>query len=406
MSKDPINRWVVLAASVVINLCIGASYAWSVFQKPLVDWFGWSTSETSLAFALSLGIVPLPMIIGGRIQDRIGPMKVIFIGGLLFGAGTIGTGFARSVNMLYATYGILGGLGVGAIYACTVANTVKFFPDKRGLASGLIAAGFGSGAVLFAPLASWLIELYGVLATFKILGTMYLIVILGLSFLIKTAPSGYAPEGWTAPAGSIISTAADKNWRQMLADPKFYVLWCVYALGTISGLMLIAHASPLAQEIIHLSPQTAAVTVSVLAMANMSGRILWGWVSDRIGRLPTVVAMFVLGAFAMATLAAVSGLTGFVVVLIIVGLCFGGFLGIFPSITADAFGPKNLGMNYGIMFTAFGFAGVVGPRLAATFKELHQGNYTYAMLIAAALSVVGIVLTLLLIFTNRERSKE
>jgi len=404
MPANRINRWLVLAASVVINLCIGSAYAWSVFQKPLIDLFGWSTSETSLVFTISLGVVPVAMIIAGKIQDKAGPKTVVLIGGIFFGLGIVGAGFTDSLGVLYATYGITGGIGIGTIYACTVANTVKLFPDKRGLASGLVAAGFGSGAVLFAPLSTWLINAYGVLSAFKILGTGYLILIPALSWFIKAAPPGYAPAGWVPPANSSHSAAAvDKDWRQMLRDPKFYILWCVYTLGTISGLMIIAHASPFGQEIVKLAPQTAAMAISALALANTGGRIFWGWVSDKIGRFSTVVVMFVLGGMAMLLLPAVSGLIAFVLVLIVVGLCFGGFMGIFPSITADAFGPKNLGMNYGIMFTGFGLAAFVGPRLAATVKELYHGDYTHAFLIAAALSLLGVFLTLVLVFTNKAR---
>lgn len=406
MPTNAINRWLVLTASVVINLCIGSSYAWSVFQKPLVDLFGWSTSATSLVFTISLGVVPAAMIVAGKIQDKVGPKTVVLVGGILFGAGIIGAGFTDSLRVLYSTYGLLGGIGTGTIYACTVANTVKLFPDRRGLASGLVAAGFGSGAVLFAPLATWLIHSYGVLAAFKILGAGYLTLIPVLSWFIQTAPPGYAPAGWVPPASSTRgAAAADKDWRQMLRDPKFWALWSIYTLGTISGLMIIAHASPFGQEVLKLAPQTAAVAISALALANTGGRVFWGWISDKIGRFSTVVAMFVLGGLVMLVLPAVSGLMAFVAVLIVIGLCFGGFMGIFPSITAEAFGPKNLGMNYGVMFTAFGLAGFVGPRLAATAKELNHGDYTHAFLSAAALSLLGVGLTLVLILTRRSPTR-
>jgi OFA family oxalate/formate antiporter-like MFS transporter len=399
MSDSRINRWLVLTSSVIINLCIGSAYAWSVFQKPLIDVFHWSTSDTSLVFTISFGIVPLAMIVAGKIQDKVGPKTVILVGGFLFGGGILGAGFTHSLAVLYTTYGITAGIGMGTVYACTVANTVKLFPDRRGLASGLVAAGFGSGAVLFAPLSTWLINSYGVLTAFTILGTGHLILIPVLSWFVKAAPPGYAPAGWLPPANPSRSAAAvDKDWTQMLRDPSFYLLWCVYTLGTISGLMIIAHASPYGQEIVKIAPQTAAMVVSALALANTGGRIFWGWVSDKVGRFSTVVVMFVLGGIAMLVLPAVSGLVPFVMVLIVVGLCFGGFMGIFPSITADAFGPKNLGMNYGVMFTAFGLAAFVGPRLAATVKELYDGDYTHAFLIAAAQSLVGIVLTLVLVF--------
>lgn len=397
MSSNHINRWLVLISSVVINLCIGSAYAWSVFQKPLIDLFSWSTADTSLAFTIALAIVPIAMIVAGRLQDRIGPKKVIFAGGVLFGIGIIGAGFTHSLGVLYLTYGITGGIGIGTTYACTVANTVKFFPDRRGLASGLIAAGFGLGAVLFAPVSTMLIDAFGVLAAFKGLGAVYLTLIPVLSLFIKAAPAGYAPAGW-APAAcpSNPVTVVDKNWKQMLADPRFYVLWCVYLIGTVSGLMIIAHASPFGQEIIKITPQVAAMAVGVLALANTGGRIFWGWVSDRIGRFNTILVMFLLSGIVMLVLPGVSGLMGFVAALIVVGLCFGGFMGIFPSITADLFGPKNLGMNYGLMFTAFGAAAIIGPRLAAMAKESSGGDYTQAFLVAAALSAVGIVLGLVL----------
>jgi OFA family oxalate/formate antiporter-like MFS transporter len=395
MSETPVNRWLILISSVLINLCIGSAYAWSVFQKPLISMFQWSTSDASMAFTLSLSLVPLAMIVAGKIQDQSGPKRVIFAGGLIFSAGIIGAGFTSSLGFLYLTYGVLGGFGIGAIYACTVANTVKFFPDKRGLASGLVVAGFGSGAVLIAPLATTLIQAYGVLAAFQILGVAYLVLISVCSLFIQTAPAGYRPPGWVPPAPTAATiSGTDKNWRQMLVDPMFYVLWGMYTIGTISGLMVIGHASPIGQEVIKLSPQTAALAISFLALANTAGRIFWGWVSDKIGRYSAVMAMFIMAGGMMFALTQVSTFIPFVLVLMAVGLCFGGFMGIFPSITADMFGPKNLGMNYGIIFTAYGAAAFIGPRLAARFKEMNNGDYTQAFLIAASLSVIGIALTL------------
>ena len=158
MSDKPINRWLILLSGILINLCIGAAYAWSVYQKPLINLFKWSTKEASLAFTISCLMVPLAMIVAGKIQDQKGPKMVIFGGGIIYAAGIIGAGFTSNLTILYLTYGLLGGIGIGTIYACTVANTVKFFPDKRGLASGLVVAGFGSGAVVLAPLSSALIE--------------------------------------------------------------------------------------------------------------------------------------------------------------------------------------------------------------------------------------------------------
>jgi OFA family oxalate/formate antiporter-like MFS transporter len=365
--------------------------------------FKWSTKETSLAFTLSCVLVPLAMIVAGKIQDQKGPKMVIFGGGIIFGLGIIGAGFTNSLSFLYMTYGVLGGIGIGTVYACTVANTVKFFPDKRGLASGLVVAGFGSGAVVLAPLSSALIESYGVLATFKILGVAYLVLISACTTLVKTAPPGYRPAGWTPPPATATTiTGTDKNWREMLSDPMFYVLWSIYLIGCVSGLMIIGHASPIGQEVIKLSPATAAMCVGFLALANTAGRIFWGWVSDKIGRYNAVKIMFILAGLMMFTLTQVTTFVPFVVVLMAIGLCFGGVMGIFPSITADAFGAKNLGMNYGIIFTAWGAAGIVGPLMAGHFKEINKGDYTQAFLIAAGLSVIGVMLTFVLQYNKKK----
>jgi len=391
------NRWLILLSSLIINLCIGSAYAWSVFQKPLIVLFGWTTTEASLAFTLSLSIVPLAMIIAGKIQDQKGPKFVIFTGGIIFGAGIIGAGFSQSLDQLYLTYGLLGGVGI--IYACTVANTVKWFPDRRGLASGLVVAGFGSGAVLLAPLATALIQAFDVLTSFKLLGCAYLVVISVFAQFVQVAPAGYRPPGWTPPVPSStatsLATGVDKNWKEMLADPSFYVLWGMYTIGTISGLMIIGHAAPIGQELIKLTPQAAAIALSFLALSNAFGRIAWGWISDKIGRYPSCIAMYVVVGITMFLLSGVSEFTQFVLALMAIGLCFGGFMGIFPSITADMFGPKNLGMNYGIIFTAYGTAAFIGPRLAARIKEINNGDYSQAFIIAASLSLVGILLTLI-----------
>ncbi|WP_342467011.1 MULTISPECIES: OFA family MFS transporter [Sporomusa] len=375
-------------------MCVGASYAWSVYQKPLIDMFKWSTNEVSLAFTLSFGLVPLAMIIAGKFQDQQGPKRVIFWGGVIYSSGIIGAGFTTSLSFLYMTYGVLCGLGIGTIYTCTVANTVKFFPDKRGLASGLVVAGFASGAVILAPLSSTLIEAYGVLNTFKLLGCAYLLIISVCTLLVETAPPDYRPAGWNPPAPSTAAiVGTDKNWREMLVDPTFYILWGMYTIGCVSGLMVIGHASPIAQEVIKLDSQTAAMAVSFLALANTAGRILWGWVSDKIGRYNAVMIMFILAGAMMFAMTKVSTLLPFMAVLMTVGLCYGGVMGVFPSITADMFGSKNLGVNYGIIFTAFGAAAVIGPRLASHFKELNSGDYNQAFLISAGLSIIGILLT-------------
>lgn len=388
------NRWAILVAMFIINLCVGSAYAWSVFQKPLIELFKWSTSETSLAFSISLFVIPLAMIVGGRVQPIKGPKFLMFTGGIIFSCGIIAAGYTRSLLSLYLTYGMMSGFGIGFIYGTGISNSVKWFPDKRGLAAGLVAAGFALGAVINAPIANMLVLKYGVLDTFHYLGIGYLVVTLISSQFVSAPPPGYVPEGWIPPVAGVGGVSHDKDWTEMLRDPLFYVLWMMYTIACVSGLMIIGHASPIGQEVIKLDPVTAAFAVSLMALANTGGRVLWGISSDKLGQYPTLVTMFVLSAVMMALLNYVGSLVPFVLVISVIAACFGGFFAIFPSITADLFGAKNLSMNYGILFTSYGVAAFIGPRLAARVKEINQGDYSVAFYTAAILCVFAIGLTL------------
>lgn len=391
------KRWFILGASLIINLCIGSGYAWSVYAGPLIKTFGWTAAATALTFTIANAISPICMITGGKIQDKFGPKWVIFSGGILFGGGILLSGFTKSLTWLYISYGIIAGNGMGLVYSCTIANTVKFFPDKRGLVSGLATAGYGFGPVLLAPISQSLIASNGVLFTFRTLGTVYIIIILIGSQFIAKAPAGYKPEGWEPPAVTSNSavTGKDKTWSQMLADPLFYLLFTMLTIGATSGLMIISQASPIAQEIIGVSPQQAAFAVSLVAIANMSGRVGWGAISDKIGRYNALPIMYLISAAAMFSLSTVgNGQFGlFIIFAMLIGFCFGGFMGVFPALTADSFGPKNNGVNYGFMFAGFALGGYIGPIMAATIKSSNNGDYTNAFLIAVAMSLVGIAIT-------------
>ncbi len=396
MSKKSPNRWIILLACVIINLCLGAGYAWSVFQTPLIEQFGWTTSQASLAFSLSFGMVPIAMIIFGPLQDRKGPKKITFGGGILFGLGLLATGSINSLIGLYLTYGVIAGMGIGMAYGCCVATPVKWFPDKRGLAGGLTAAGFGSGAIVFAPLAVSLIEKFNVMSTFKILGIAFLIVICLCALLVQEPKKEGQEEKKGTQNVSALANSNDATAREMLKTGKFYILWAMYIIGCISGLMIIGHASPIAQEQIGLTPQVAAVAVSIIGLANTLGRIVWGSVSDKMGRYKTLILMYIMAGVMMVLLNGARSFGMFIITVSGIALCFGGFLGIFPSITADNFGTKNLGVNYGFVFTAFGLAAIIAPRMAAVIKESSGGDYGRAFIISALLSIAGIILTLII----------
>lgn len=402
------KRWFVLAASLIINLCIGSGYAWSVYAGPLSATFGWTAAATALTFTISNAVSPVCMITGGKIQDKFGPKWVIFAGGILFGGGIFLSGMTKSLTWIYISYGILAGFGMGLVYSCTIANTVKFFPDKRGLVAGLATGGYGFGPVLLAPISQSLIANYGVLYTFKVLGVVYLVVLLVGSQFIMTAPPGYKPEGWEPPVITGKSSAVsgkDKTWSQMLADPLFYLLLIMLTIGATSGLMIIGQASPIAQEVVGVAPEKAAFAVSLVAIANMTGRIVWGAVSDKIGRYNALPIMYLVSASAMFALTTVGAgqFAVFLIAAMLVGFCFGGFMGVFPALTADCFGAKNNGVNYGFMFSGFALGGYIGPIMAATIKAQNGGDYTKAFLIAAAMSIIGIAFTFVVRKMNKSR---
>ncbi|MCI3029113.1 OFA family MFS transporter [Desemzia sp. C1] len=388
--KQEKNRWLILIAAIITNLALGAGYAWSVFQTALLETnTDWTLSETSLAFSISFAMVPVGMIICGPIVDKHGGKKVVLAAGLLFGLGMFLTGFANSIIMLYLTYGVILGLGIGAGYGTATALTVKWFPDKKGLAGGLTAAGFGSGAILLAPIATNMIESVGVNDTFKILGGILLVVICASSFVMENPPVKEKVVGLTSDK--------DKNYKEMLRDSNFWILWAIYTFAATSGLMVIGHAANLAS---YYSLGAGAVIVMVVGLANTLGRIFWGSVSDKIGRCKTVMIMFIVSGTGLIllnfanTLGAVAGIAG----LIFIALSFGGFLGSFPGITAENCGASKSASNYGWMFTAYGIASILGPSLASSIRE-STGSYSMALLISAGMALVGA--GMILFYMNR-----
>lgn len=388
--KQEKNRWLILIAAIITNLALGAGYAWSVFQTALLETnTDWTLSETSLAFSISFAMVPVGMIICGPIVDKHGGKKVVLAAGLLFGLGMFLTGFANSIIMLYLTYGVILGLGIGAGYGTATALTVKWFPDKKGLAGGLTAAGFGSGAILLAPIATNMIESVGINDTFKILGGILLVVICASSFVMENPPVKEKVVGATSDK--------DKNYKEMLRDSNFWILWAIYTFAATSGLMVIGHAANLAS---YYSLGAGAVIVMVVGLANTLGRIFWGSVSDKIGRYKTVMIMFIVSGTGLIllnfanTLGAVAGIAG----LIFIALSFGGFLGSFPGITAENWGASKSASNYGWMFTAYGIASILGPSLASSIRE-STGSYSMALLISAGMALVGA--GMILFYMNR-----
>lgn len=397
------RRWLVLLFACLTNLCLGSVYAWSVFAAPMGEYLGTitgtgiTTADLAIVYTVANSVGPITMISGGWINDRFGPKKVILTGGVMFGCGMILAGLSTSVGMLMVTYGLLGGLGLGMAYGCTISCCVKFFPDKRGLIGGLTTAAYGFSSVLLPPMINLLVEKVQVKMVFILVGITFLVIISVSSLFMFSCPDGFVPEGWKAPekqAGG--QKEKDKDWKEMLKSPIFYLMILLLMSGAFSGMMIISQASAVGMEMIGLSVAAAGIAVSVLALFNSFGRILAGFLSDKIGRVQTLtLACFLsVGGNVLLYLCGKGDLILFYIGISIVGICFGAFMGVFPGFTADQFGAAHNSVNYGIMFIGFAMAGYFGPTI---MKNVYYKNgfYTQAFLIAAGLSVAGIILTVL-----------
>lgn len=390
------NRWGIVVAAVIMQLALGAVYAWSVFVKPLQAAHHWTVTEVSLTFTLAIFFLGIGSTIGGFWMDRVGPRVVATAAGVCYGLGVLLAGFSGdNLNLLYFTYGVLGGLGMGLGYIVPVATLVKWFPDKRGLVTGLAVCGFGGGALVTAPIATELIKSNGTGPTFIILGIAYLIMVLGAAQFYANPPQGYAPAGWT-PSAAVTAQRATRDFTRSEAFTRgqWYVLWSILALNVSAGIMLISQASAMAQDITKVNALTAAGLVSAISIFNFLGRIFWAWLSDFIGRRMVFIIMFALQTVLFIALANVSVFGLFLVLAVIVALCYGGGFGTMPAFTADYFGPKYAGAIYGTMLTAWGVGGILGPILIAQIKD-RTGGYTGALYVIAVVMALSTLLPIL-----------
>ena len=360
--------------------------------------------DLSIVFVIANAVGPITMITGGTINDTLGPKLAVLIGGIMFGGGMFLSGFANSVNFLIGTYSILLGLGLGMVYGATISTSIKFFPDKRGLVGGLTTATFGISSVIIPPIAAMIISTTGVTSAFKIIGAVFTVIICLGSVFMEKCPADFVPEGYTPPSAGN-RAAINKDWKEMLKTPVFYIMIVLLTCGAFSALMFIPMASPLAQNIVGMSVVSATAAVSTLALFNVLGRILAGSVSDRIGRINTLALACVLSVTGLILLYFCNkgDVVLFYIAISIIGICFGAFMGVFPGFTADQFGPKNNSVNYGIMFIGFALAGTVGPIILNKIFAA-TGNYKNAFLTAIVISLAGLVLTFLYRRMNKSKT--
>jgi len=396
------KRWIILLAGCFINLCLGSIYAWSVFSDAMANFFNSSlgmnvtTGDLAIVYTIANSVGPITMISGGWFNDKIGPKKVILVGGIMWGLGMFLSGFATSIGFLILAYGIIGGLGLGMAYGSTISTCVKFFPDKRGLIGGITTAVYGLSSVILPPIVTKVVASTDATFAFKAVGIVFMVLIAVSCLFLEQCLEGYKPAGWEPAAAAGASNLVNKDWKEMLKTPVFYVMLLLLTCGAFSGMMVISQASPVAQQMVGMTPAAAAIAVSVLALFNAFGRIVAGTLSDKIGRINTLALACVLGATGLACLyfTGQGATSQFYFGLSIVGISFGSFMGVYPGFTADQFGPKNNSVNYGIMFIGFALAGYFGPQIMRNTLST-TGTYQKAFLIACVFSVVGVVFTFL-----------
>ena len=398
MSDNIRNRsgWTVVAAAFSLNLVFGVLYAWSVMGKALVGQLGWSKTDAALPFTVSSVAFAITMIFAGRLQDKAGPRITIVLGGIMLGLGLALSGLVDSPMMMLVTFGIVGGMGIGLGYSATTPPALKWFPpNKKGLIAGLVVSGVGLAPVYISPLTAWLLKIGSISSTFYILGFGTLIIVLALSLLLKNPPVVAAqrdPHG-ASTAATPVAPRREVDWPEMLKSLQFWLLWITMALTASAGLMVIAHLATIADK--QAAMKWGFMAVAMLALFNSSGRLVAGFFSDKLGRSRTMILFFVLQAVNMFLFRyyTTPGLLLFGAAF--TGVCYGTIFPLFPATTADYYGIKNLGVNYGFVFTAFGVAGTLGPIMAGKIAD-KTGSYNMAYIVCGIMLLAGAGLALML----------
>lgn len=391
------TRFIVAISGFLITLLLGVLYAWGVFVNPLEQEFGWTRAQATLPYTVASIVFAIGMVFAGFIQDKKGPRFVALLGGLFAGLGFILSYFTNSLIHLTTIFGVMGGFGMALGYSGAVSSGVKCFPDKKGLATGLVVGGFGFGAFLWAPLSTYLIHKIGWRNTFLILGLILIIIISIIANFLKNPPKGWTPSSFEKNLSKKYTpeyTGKDFTLSQMLKTRVFWLMWIHYILATSPGIMIIVHLNPIAVEYGGFNPIAASFLLSILSIFNLLGRFFLGPLSDKIGRLKTftLVGSMVLISMLLLYIAHYLNIV-FYIVSFIAGIAYGGYLALSPSFTADVFGTKYYGVNYGAMFTAWGIAGILGPYLAGFLHDLTK-SYFLTILIFSIFSICAVSISL------------
>jgi len=402
MSSSKKNRWLIAASAVFIHLSIGAAYAYSVYTQPLVETQEWSMASVTTAFTIMMVLGGGSAALFGKFVERSGPRKSAMLAAILFGLGQAGSGFAISMDSLTGfllTYGLLSGFGLGIGYISPVSTLVKWFPDKRGLATGMAVLGFGTGALITAPVAASLIESIGISNTFYILGGSYFILMmLGASY-IAPPPKNWMPEGMkeAVKAGTrkIKKDLSQATSGEAVKTKHFWMLWTMMLINTSAGIMMISVASPMAQNIVGLSAGAAATMVGIMGIFNGGGRLGWAAASDYISRPKVFIIFFVIQLIAFITLPIIASAFIFQFFIFLVVSCYGGGFSNLPAFIGDLFGTKELGAIHGYLLTTWSLGGLIGPTLVSQIYT-RTGSYIPVFYVFTGLIIIALIISILL----------
>jgi len=395
------NRgWIVTFSGMGINLALGVLYTWSMFKSSIEKTFGWDAARLNDPYATCCLVFAFAMILAGRCQDKIGPRTTAFVGGLLVGIGMLISSMTTNYWAWVIGFGVFVGVGIGFGYSSATPPALKWFPkSKTGMIAGLVVAGFGLAPVYIAPLSEFLLNHYGVLKAVMFYSALFSVIVCGLSLMLVNPPAGFVAEsGSNVKPGSAPAPAAVNIMpSEILRTSTFYLLWVIYFIGSGAGLMVISSVSGMAKKTMG---EAAFIAVAVMAIGNAAGRIVAGLLSDKIGRRWTLMLVLLIQAVLMFIAIPVTNSkegAKFVIVLVatLIGFNYGANLSLFPSYAKDLWGLKSFGMNYGILFTAWGVGGFVLSRLQQMLKA-SSGNFNSSFITAGCLLILGAGLTLLI----------
>ncbi|KYG25989.1 OFA family MFS transporter [Alkalihalobacillus trypoxylicola] len=391
------NRWLIALSAVGIHISIGSVYAWSVYTNPLIETYGWELSAVSLTFSIAILFLGLSAAFMGHFVEKYGPRISGLVAASFFGIGMLGAGFATSIEslwLLYVCYGVLGGIGLGVGYITPVSTLVKWFPDRRGLATGLAIMGFGFASMVASPVIAFMIDAVGIPSTFFILGGAYFCIMITSSLYLEKPPVGYM-EGFQEGKRSVKADLAQLTANQAIKTKRFWFLWSMLFINITCGIAILSIASPMAQELLGVSVAVAATMVGLMGVFNGLGRIGWATISDYLGRPLVYSTFFVIQMVAFFLLPNISSVLVFQLVLFLIMTCYGGGFSSVPAYIGDIFGTKQLGAIHGYILTAWAAAGLVGPSIASWVKEA-TNSYAGTLYIFGGLFVVALIVSLMI----------